>query len=289
MRINIKEALIIAEKYDLEEIPIIYMSDIYVKSLTSIVSITRGSLFNPSQYELLSKANINEIEVIFSEKLYAKLAANYPSIYRFPTGRKNVIELDRLIDEIETANSVCKRKRCIISLSEIYKKTSTGYYEPILKFNEKLTYKRWNEIKININRNTIIDFRYDEIGIIVFFILTASDPFYPQKFIRFTELISIIVESSKSGVSFSANFLPENDIYTVNTKDDLLRNYIDTKAALIIVGEDINDDYKYSLSQVKAYDRFSRMMVIKNPDPTRRIDVLNQIKRVYSKNLWEEQ
>jgi hypothetical protein len=86
---------------------------------------------------------------------------------------------------------------------------------------------------------------------------------------------------------FSPDFIPEKDVYSQNNKKDLLKMYIETNASLIIVGEDLDYDYKEALSQVKAYDRYARMMVIKNPEPSRRLEILMQIKNVYSRRLWE--
>ncbi len=287
MKINTNEALKIAEKYE-SEVPIIYLSDIKSKSSLESLSISKDTLFEPLHYELLDNAGIKEIEVQYSEKLYAKLVSNFPGNYRLPTGRKNIIELDRIIDQLEMANAASKRKRSIISLCESYKKTSTGTVETILKYGEKLTYKRWNEVKVNLNRNILLDYRYDECGIIVFYILNASDPYYSQKFMKFTELVSMIVDCKQIGMSFYPDFVPETDVYTLNNKNDLLKLYSESNASLIIIGEDLDNNYKEALSQIKFYDRYARMMVIKNPEPSQRVEILTQIKNVYGKRLWEE-
>ncbi len=288
MKIKIEEALKIYNKYDNEDIPLIYLSDIHFVLDNNAEVISRGSRFTPSHFEMLQKASIKEVPVIFNDRLCAKLVANYPADYKLPINKKNTIEMDRLIDTLETSNTGTKRKRSIISLSEVYKKNADDTYEPILNYGERLHYKRWNDVKVNLNRNTLIDYRYDEGGIIVFFLLNASDPFYAQKFMKFTDLVSMIVESKSAGINISPDFNPELDVYTVNDKVKLLEVYSDSRATLIIIGEDLNDDYKRSLNQVKSYDKFVKMMVIKNPDPKQRSSILNSVKNIYGQKLWEE-
>jgi hypothetical protein len=288
MKIKVVEAIKIIEKYGADEVPIIMLSDVNLRSVSQGLYISQGQKFDPAHYEYFEKAGIKEIDVIFSERLYAKLITNFPAFYRLPIGRKNLIELDRVIDALESTNASSKKKRNIVSLNEIYRKTPNGMYEPVLFYGEKLHFKRWNDIKFAISRTAGIDFRYDECGIIIFFILNASDPLYAQKFMKYTDLISMIVESRSAGVTISQDFFPEVDVYTVNDKSQLLKVYNETHAALIIIGEDLNEEYKSALNQVKAYDRFARMMVIKNPDPAYKVDILNKIKSVYGQKVWEE-
>lgn len=287
MKINIKEVLKITEKYGSEEVPVVYLTEINAKNDLNILSIVRGTRFDSSQYESLEKLNINEIDVVYNEKLYAKLTTNFPTKYRLPVGRKNVIELDRIIDDLEATNGNNKKKRCVVSLTEIYRRDEKDNLEIVLKYGEKLTYQRWNEIKTNMSRNTLIDFRYNEGGIVVFYLLHASDPYYPQKFINFTEIVSMIVDSRKFGVYFSPDFVPETDVYTVNNKNELLKTYANTNSSLIVIGGELEEECREALSQIKAYDRYAKMIVIKNPDPSRRIEILNQIKYVYGLKLWE--
>jgi len=286
MRINIKEALMIADKYD-SSVEILYLTDIQISNNTGSVTIPKDTPFDPSQFEYLERANILNIDVQYNEKLYAKLVSNYPVIYRAPSGRKSLIEFDRYIDSLESANASSRRKRSIISLCEFYKKTVGQPHEVILKFGEKLNYKRWNEIKMNMSRNSMISYRFDECGIIVFFILNAADPNYSHNFMKFTELVSLIIDSKRLGIILSPDFDPETDLYTVNASKNLLKSYVETNASLIIVGEDINDEYKEALSQVKFYDRYAKFMLIKNPDPSRKVEILAQIKNCYGNRLWE--
>jgi hypothetical protein len=289
MKINVDEALKIFQKYGDEEVPIIYLADFYLNTGKNMFPISKGMKFNTSHYDALKQAKVSEIDVIFSEKLFAKLVTNFGGIYRQPEGKKNVIELDRLIDTLETANAVTKRKRTIISLTEQYKKNSLGGFDPILNFGERLSIQRWNQVKVNLARNAMIEYRLDEGGILIFFLLNSSDPQYSQKFMQFTELVTLIVESKKAGVTVYADFNAETDVYSCNNKLDLLKTYNESRASLIIIGEDMNEEYKSALSQLKSYDRYAKMMMIKSPDPTQKVAILNQVKNVYGKKLWLEE
>ncbi len=288
MEIKTDEVLRVYEKYSDEQIPIVYLSDNYVQNDNNLISLLKGTNFDSSHYELLKKANIAKLNIVYNERLFAKLVACFPVTYRLPIGRKNIIEIDRIINSLEDANGLSKRKRNLITVCELYKKGDENSFEPILHFGDKLNYKKWNDIKVNLNRNAVIDYRLDECGIIIFYLLNSNDSYYAQKFMRFTDLVSVIVESKNTGVTISQDFIPESDVYTVNDKTKLLEVYNDTKASLIIIGEDLNEDYKIALNQIKLFDRFARMMVIKNTDTTQKIDILNKIKQVYGIAVWEE-
>ncbi len=286
MKLKIDHALKILEKYGDDDVPLILLSDVRVPG--SGAHLTQGMRFDREQYNALKGTPVSEIDVIYSEKLFAKLIANFPAVYRNPVGRRNVVEMDRLVDSLEASNYISKRKRCVVSLTEVYKKNPSGMHETVIPFGEKLHQKRWNEVKFAMGRNTLLDYRFDEGGIIVFFILSGSDPQYAQKFMRFTELISLIVESRNFGVTFSPDFNPETDIHSVNDKNALLDTYVATKATLIVVGEDINEDYKAALNQIKSYDRYARMMMVKNVGHEQRRETLEQVKKFYGLTLWEE-
>lgn len=288
MKIKVEEAIRISDKYGPDEVPLIFLEDFFLRTNTTVLELTHGMRFDPSQYELFLNAGVKEIEVQFSERLLAKMVTNFPAAYKLPTGKKNIVELDRIIDTIDAVNNSSKRKRSVISLTEVYKSGANGVNTPVLRYGEKLDHKRWNEIKVGLSRTNMIDFRYDECGIIVFFLLNAGDQSYAQKFMKFTELVSLVLESKRSGISISSDFNPECDVYTVNEKTKLLEVYNDTRASMVIIGEDINEDYKMSLTQLKLFDKYAKMMVIKNIEPTQHTDILNKIKAVYSQNLWEE-
>jgi hypothetical protein len=288
MKVKLSELLTLVEKYG-EELNIILLNDIYLNTGTKVVELKAGTSFDPSYQEFYKKQNINEIDVKYDEKLYAKLISNFPSSYRQPEGRLSIVDLDRVIDNINSMNMSSKRKRNIISMCEIYRKTSSGYDEPILYFGEKLDNIRWNQIKVRLPRNTLIDYRVDECGILIFYPLKAGDPNYAQKFIQFTELVSMMVESKKNGVILYPDFNPETDVFTANNKADLIRIYNDNKPSLVVVGGEMDEDCKNALLQLKQFDKYAKMILIKSPEPQKRQAILTEIKKIYNRKQWLEE
>ncbi len=290
MKIKLEEALRIDEKYGSEDVPIIFLKDIFLNTGGGVLQISQGMKFDESQSEMMLKANILEFDVVFTEKLLAKLIATFPDRYRYPQGRLNFLDMDRLVSELEDINRMSKRKRYVLSCTEVYSKNTQGMYEVILRYGEKLSYARWNEVKVKLGRNALLDYQLDEFGIIVFVMLDPTDPNYMKRFMKNTELISLIVEhKNEFDFNISPEFNPETDIYPVNNYNDLLQTYADKKVKLVIVGDELNEEYKLALAQLKRYDRYARMMVVQNPDPTRKKDIILTIKRMYNQNLWEKE
>lgn len=289
MKIRVDEALRLSEKYGADDVQMLYLQDIFVNTRGGVMQITHGMKFESDHAEFLQNAGIREIEVIYTERLFAKLSVNFAEEYRLPLGRISFMEMDRLIDAMDLSNNATKRKRTIISLSEFYRKNNLGIYEPLLRYGEKLTRKRWNEIKGGLNRNAQFDYRFDECGIIVYCLLNPGHPQYAQKYLRFTEVVSLIVEQRKiTDTTISPDFIPDSDVYPVTDKNELLTVYNDKKPALIIVVDELDDEYKQSLAQIKLFDKYARLMVIKNPDPAHKKEIMATIKSIYLKNLWQE-
>ena len=288
MKIQLDEAIRLTEKYGSEDMPLVFLSDIFLNSTGGMVQMSQGMKFDLTQAELMQRSNIREFEVVFTEKLFARLITNFPNRYRYPVGRAGFMDMDKMIDSLDAANRMSKRKRFYISCTEVYKKGSSGAYETILRYGERMGYNRWNQIKSRIGRNATIDYRMDEVGIIIFIIMKPGDPDYMQKFMNNTELISLIVEHKEEfDMTISNDLNPNTDIYPVNNKSDLLQTYMDKKPKLIIVGDSLNDDYKVALAQIKHIDRYARMMVVKNPNPAQKKQILLTVKKIYNQNLWE--
>jgi len=288
MKIKLSELMILSEKYG-EELDLILLKDLHFNVDTKYVELKAGSQFDPSYYESYKRLNLNEIDIKYDEKLYAKLISNFGNSYRQPDSRKTVIELDRIIDYLETMNLSSKRKRSVISYSEIYKKDSRGYEEPLVYFGEKLDKIRWNQVKIRLNRNTYINYKIDEIGILIFYPLKGGDPNYAQKFMQFTELVSMIVESRKNGIAIYPDFDPNTDVFTANNKMELLKAYNDNRPSLVVVGGELDEECKSALIQLKQFDKYAKMILIKSPEPQKRTATLNEIKKIYSRNVWLEE
>ncbi len=288
MRIKLDEAMKLMEKYGSDQVPIVFLNDVYLNTGSGILELTQGMKFDESQNDIFVKAGIYEFEVVFTDKLLAKLIANYPDKYRYPIGRKNLIDMDKMIDSLDDCNRMSKVKRYVLSSTEIYKKNAQGLFETVIHYGEKIVAERWNQAKSSLARNVVLDYSLDEIGILVFTILKPGDPRYASRFMKYTEVISLIVEHKKDlGVEISPDLNTDTDIYPVTDTGELLQTYIDRKPRLIVVADELDDDYKLALARVKKYDRYARMIVIKNPDPAQKLKILQSVKKVYAQNVWD--
>lgn len=288
MKIKLEEALKIYEKYGSDTVPLIYLSDVYISTANGVLQINQGMKFEESQVDMLIRANISEIDVIFTDKLLAKLIATFPSVYRYPQGRKNFLDMDRMIDELDKVNGLSRKKRAVVSCTEVYRKNPQGQYEIVMRYGERLNYSRWNEIKVRLGRTAEIDYRIDEAGIIVFIIMSPGSPSYMKRFMMNTELISLIVDSkSEFNFQISPDFNPDTDVFPVNDANELLTTYKESKAKLVIIGGELDEDYKRALAKLKAYDKYVRMMLVKNADPKNKQQILMTIRQLYNQNLWE--
>ncbi len=285
MIIKTEEANILSQDRDYHNFPINYLEEINIQTKTDNIKLKPEMLFRQDNYEGLKNASIGEINVFYTAPLIEKLRECFPAAYKKPSGVKNIVELDRIMEEIGYANANSQKKRHIISLSEMYRKTDAGH-SSIIHYGEKIDHIRWNQLKSELNRNTVIQYAYSECGIIIFFILNPKDPDYPRKFMNFTTLVSMLVSEHAVEAEISGDFNPEKDVYTVNDPSRLLNVYHDTNASLIITGEDINEEYRLALTSLRAFDRYAKIMVIKNPDPKNIKEILARVKIEYNKNLW---
>ncbi len=288
MKLKLSELMTLSEKYG-DELDLILLNDIYIPAGTKVIELKAGTQFNPAYYEDYKKMNLLEIDIRYDERLMAKLISNFPEIYHQPDGRRSVIEIDRIIDSLETMNLSSKRKRSLISMCEIYRINQNGYDEPVIFYGDKLDKIRWNQVKVKINRNTLIDYKVDERGIVIFYPLMAGDPNYASKFIQFTELVSMIVESRKNGVILYPDFNPQTDVFTANNKMELLKIYNDNRPSLVVVGGELDEECKNSLLQLKQFDKYAKMILIKSPEPQKRLATLQEISKIYGKRVWEEE
>ncbi|MCX7821580.1 MAG: hypothetical protein N2258_07910 [Brevinematales bacterium] len=288
MKLKLSELMTLSEKYS-DELDLILLNDIYLTDKDKYIELKAGTQFNPTYYDLYKAKNLNEIDIRYDEKLLAKLISNFPESYRQPDGRKSVIELDRIVDYLEAMNMSSKRKRNIVAACEIYKVGQNGYDEPVIFYGEKLDKIRWNQVKVRLNRNTLIDYKVDEHGILIYYPLTGGDPNYAQKFIQFTELVSMIVESKKNGIILYPDFNPNTDVFTANNRMELLKVYNDNRPTLVVVGGELDEECKNALIQLKQFDKYAKMILVKSPEPQKRTATLQEIKKVYGRKLWEEE
>jgi hypothetical protein len=279
MVINIEEGLRILEKYS-GSIPVIYQKDIrFVDKLTKHeVRFFQGTTFDFDHYEVLLRNGINKIEVVFSELLFAKLVSLFPQTYRLPFATKNFIDFDKYMSAIDDANRLSKRKRSVISATEI---TNKGII--IIGYGEDITFEKWNRIKGGVDRKTEISFYSSERGVLLVTFMKATDSNYLQKFFMHSEAVALFVEKMKNeGFVLSPDFYADTDVYTATSEEESFSKYVETNVRLVvIVDSNITEDYKNLIVKLRTYDRFVRINAITNLSPANELEVLKAIKKSY--------
>ncbi|MCX8123529.1 MAG: hypothetical protein N3F66_05120 [Spirochaetes bacterium] len=237
------------------------------------------------------QAGIETVDIKYDEIVYSLLSTLYPVEYRIPYAWADFITFDRKLETLERVSTLTKRKRYLICVGDIYSYDQhTGKRVTIFRHNDAIDYKRWNQVKRLLDKNKRIYYRNSENGIIIFVNLQPhAESSYIERFKKNTDLVSAIVARKKDcKIEISPDFIPTEDVYTINDPKDLLKFYQQSNARLIIIGETLNDDYRKALLQVKEYDKFARMMVVPNLD-LRNIDhFLLQVKMVYNADRWTE-
>lgn len=245
--------------------------------------------FEHMQY--FEQAGIHCIDIKYDEIVYSHFSMLYPADYRLPYASADFINFDRKLETLDRISTLTKRKRYLLSVGDIYYyDQQTGKRNVIYRHNDSIEYKQWNKVKRLVDRSKRIYYRHSENGIIIFVNLQPhADTSYIERFKKNTDLVSAIVSRKKDcKVEISSDFIPTDDVFTVNNPKELLKIYESSQARLIIIGESLNDDYRKALIQLREYDKFVRMMVVPAVDPVNIDHFLLQVKMVYNSDRWEE-
>lgn len=237
---------------------------------------------------LLIRSNIEIVEVTYNEALYNCLNKEFPGKYRFPYGKFNFMEMDRYLESLDRANLISKRKRFLYIVGDMCTaNTKTYRNEIVLGHDEKLDYKRWNEVKRFINKEIKINYRNSETGIIIMVnLMDNSQGNYVEKFKQHTDLVAVMV-SRVNGIA--VDFVQTEDIISLTNPDELLQEYTSSNCRLIILGDTMDDEYRRVLSEVKKYDRYVRIVAVPSIDPNNIDKFFNQLKLVYNTNKWMDE
>ncbi|MCS7299135.1 MAG: hypothetical protein RMJ37_04120 [Spirochaetia bacterium] len=286
MKVSIDELITLKEKYE-DSVPLIYAKDIYFEDrLTkSDIKIFQGTTFDQSHYEILSRNNIKEVDIVFSELLLAKLSSNFPDKYRPPTYIKSFIDFDRYISAIDDANRLSKRKRFVLSATEIVSKNQI-----VLRYNEDITFEKWNKLKTYIDKKAEIPFYSSERGIMIVTLTNANDSNYLQKFFLHSEAVALFVEKvNKLNFVIAPDLNTQTDIFTATKEEEVLEKYMKTNIRLIVIVDKVIDEkYKNMIVKLRTYDRFVRLSGITELSPVNEIDVLKVVKKSYLSEPYME-
>lgn len=270
------------------------MGSVEVKYFEDV--IVRGNaylstdLVLPAHIPRLQESNITEIEVFYTNTLYDLLSREFPIEFRKPYNRLHLTDMDRLLESIRDANAQSKRKRFIRLVGDVYGVDKTlGKRVILMRHNEPIDFKKWNNLKREFERGQVFPFRNSEVAILIFVDLkVARQKEYVERFKINTDLISMIVTRSQDTANIIApDFVPTEDVVSVTEPGVLLEEYIRSNARLIIIGEKLDDSCKRSLLQVRNYDKFVRLLVVPALYQNDIHDFFHQVKVVYNTDRWQ--
>lgn len=239
----------------------------------------------------LMKTGVKELEVQYNVTLYEYLIREYPVEYRRPARWVDSATLERILTDLEQVNAQSKRKRFLYIVGDVYRsEAKAGQQEIALRHGDRLDIQKWKGIKIHIVSGQKFFLRDSEIGIIIFGSVRSED--YVDDKDGYRKKIDLVgsMLSHKFDKKFeiSPDFIPNKDVYRVETPGKLAEEYISTDAKLIAFNENLTAQQKEALLQVKRYDPFVRMMVIPPLSPDKIDDILIQMKMVYNTDRWKK-
>jgi hypothetical protein len=284
MKVTIQHISHLFEKHG-TGIEVKYFDDVVIKGNCYLCT----DLVIPAHIQKLKENDILEIEIFYSPVIYEYLSREFPLEFRKPFGKLRLSEMDKLLEDLKNANIHSKRKRFIRVVGDIYGvDKSTGKRVILLRHNEPLDFKKWNNLKREIDRNQTFLYRNSEVAIIIFVDLkVANQKEYIERFKINTDLISLMVtRAQEPGNIPSPDFIATEDVISVTEPGALLEEYIRSNARLIIIGEKLDDSYKRALLQVRNYDKFVRLMVVPVLDHKNMADFFKQVKMVYNYERW---
>lgn len=239
----------------------------------------------------LKKARVFELDVVFNITLYEYLNKEYPVEYRRPVMWLDFGELDRYLEELEAANALTRRKRFLTVIGDVYRgDAKSGQSTAVLKHGDRLDYKKWRVNKMYVDTAQKFFLRTSETGIIVFGALRAED--YADENDGFRKKIdlmgSMLAHRTDKQFEIAPDFIPNKDLRIVALPGQLIEEYTNTTARLIIIDENITAAQKDALIQVKNYDPFLRLMLCPPLTAQNIKHVLLQIKMMYNTERWKK-
>jgi len=285
MQVRIQDALGVFSRFGPQNVPLVFLTDVRLRGDGGAVKrFPRGTRFDNEVAEVLQQLNISEVDFLYTEKLSLALRRLYPERYRAPFATLSFVELDKSLHALQAINRKSNRRREIVSGMELYRRNEKKL-EVLLEYGQTISAAFWNDLKTRVEKKQRFDIRFSESGIIVFVDLRPEGGNYLQRFYRNSDLVtSLVGQRSDEHVRIAPDFNGELDVFAVDDPDKLLDTYINRNARLIIIGDELSEDYKVALAKVKGYDPFARFMLATNIDQGHLDSFLIQVKKSYVAN-----
>ncbi len=286
MIIEIKKLQYLINKYT-DEFNCFYQHDTVIEGKKQRAG-TEVLLLHANQ---LRKNGVRELDVRYDVTLYEYLIREYPVEYRRPVRWVDSVTLEKLLAELDPINTQSKRKRFLHVIGDVYRNDGRQpQQEIVFRHGEKLDLHKWKGNKMHVDASQKFFLRNSENGIILFGSIKSED-YVDEKdgYRKNIDLIgSMLSRKFDRKFEISPDFIPNKDVYRVETPDRLAGEYAGTNARLIAFSEALTNADKEALLQVKSHDPFVRMMVLPPLSPDTIDDILIQLKMVYNTDRWKK-
>jgi hypothetical protein len=238
----------------------------------------------------LRKSRVFELDVVYNVTLYEYLNREYPVEFRRPVMWLDYTELEKYLVDMDAANAQSKRKRYLTVVGDVYRgDVKSGGTQAVLRHGDRLDYNKWRVSKMYIDTAQKFFLRTSETGIIVFGALRAEEIAGEDGYRKKIDLMGAMLDHrNDKKFEIAPDFIPNKDLRIVALPGQLLEEYINNDARLIIIDETITAAQKEALLQVRNYDPFLRLLLAP-PLTTQNIEhVLLQIKMMYNTERWRK-
>ncbi len=286
MKVSVENLQVLFERYHQTLLNIYLFGDILVKGRV----FKSGDAIRKDDVVYFKNCNVSKIEILCQEKIYTILSEEFPAEYRKPSGAVNYLQMDKHLENLQNVNLQSRRKRFLYVIGDYYGiDHSNGKRIIALTHNEKMDYRKWSSMRRYIDKEQKFPYRNSESAIILFVNMTPdAEGNYVERFKKNTDMVAALVTRKKdSNITISPDFVPTEDVITVNNPAQLFDVYRESDARLIIIGETLSDSYRESLLKVKQFDKYVRIMVVPSIDTKNLNHFLTQVKLVYNSNRWE--
>jgi len=250
-----------------------------------------GDSLREEDLRFMVEKNYGEVEILYRDKIYSLLWEEFPGEFRKPYRTMDYISMDRHLETLQSISMQTRRKRNTLVVGDFYGYDSASGKRIIAATHgEMMDYKKWTSMRRSIDKDQHFSYRNSECAIILFVNMTPdADGNYVERFKKNMDLVAAMVTPKRDmNVIIAPDFIPTEDVVSVNDPGRLLDVYRETSARLIIIGESLSESYRDSLLKVKQYDKYVRIMVVPSIDTTNLNHFLSQVKLVYNSNRWEE-
>ncbi len=288
MNITIDLAKQLIDSFGTDSLELKYLDNVPVNITGEENQFRKGNVFDKEHYKVLKKYGIEDFEVYFTPKIKKCLTQLYPHKYRPASKVLKYNELDRIITAFNEINKKSKRKRFIISGKDIWDKDNI---KVLLEYNNHISFEKWNEIKTKVDKDGNYPVRFSEHGILVLSDLkNQSDDEHYNIARKRAGLVSLLLNKEREyfpkGI-ISNDFFGDRDVFVVLEPHFLSIEYNKSNAKLVIVCEPITQDMKKAIAELNQVDKFVRLTIISEVDPSKKQDFFQKVKDAYNKDRWK--